>query len=225
MAYDKRNRLYLSGEIITDAKFSHETFGEKFYEFMLSVKRLSGAVDVLPIVISERLVDVDELTVGKMVSFIGQIRTHNKIDDNGSHLIISAFVTSGAEEEANPNQVRLNGYICKEPAYRCTPGGREVADILVAVQRAYGKSDYIPCIVWGRNARFAEKLAVGDRVAVMGRFQSRKYYKRHTDGKVEEKIAYEVSVSQIASTETDGESIDDIEEYFLSVDKENDDGK
>ena len=198
---DKNNRVYVSGEIVSDGVFSHEIYGEGFYEFFVSVKRLSGQADVLPVTISERLIKGADIGRGSQISAIGQFRSYNKIDSGKSRLMLTIFVRELLEDapEKNPNNILLSGYICKPPVYRTTPFNREIADLLIAVNRAYNKSDYIPCIAWGRNARFVKNLCVGDKVAISGRIQSREYQKRLSETDVKTMTAYEVSVSKLAA--------------------------
>ncbi len=198
---EKNNKVYITGEIVSDATFSHEVYGEGFYEFYVKVLRLSGQADVLPVTISERLISGGELQKGKLLSAVGQFRSYNKIENGKSRLMLTVFIRELVEEDAekNPNSILLSGYICKPPVYRTTPFNREIADVLVAVNRAYNKSDYIPCIAWGRNARFVKSLSVGDRIAVSGRIQSREYQKRFSETDVKTMTAYEVSVSKLAA--------------------------
>ena len=206
---EKNNKVYFMGEIISDATFSHEVYGEGFYEFYVRVMRLSGQADVLPVTISERLIRDSDLKVGSVICALGQFRSYNKLENGRSRLMLTVFVRELVEGTAamNPNSIVLSGYICKPPIYRTTPFNREIADLLVAVNRAYNKSDYIPCIAWGRNARFVQNLKVGDRVALSGRIQSREYQKRLSETDVVTMTAYEVSVSKLAAFE-DGENFD-----------------
>ena len=194
------NYLRLSGTLIDTPVYGHEVFGEKFYYATLSVPRLSGAEDTLPITLSERLMDEDGLQVGQTLTLEGQLRSYNKVIEGAGRLLITGFaqrlLPSCGDE--NPNQVQLTGALCKPPSYRTTPFGREIADLMLAVNRAYGKSDYIPCITWGRTARFASHLKVGDKVTLLGRFQSRAYQKQLADGSVVSKMAYEVSVGRLS---------------------------
>lgn len=201
------NNITLIGVVEKEAEYSHEVFGEGYYIFMLKCLRTSGNEDVLPVIISDRLTDIREIKVGQAVAVLGQIRSFNKHTENmKSKLILTVFarefevLTQDSEElpfEDNTNMVILDAYICKPSIYRCTPKGREIADILVAVNRPYGKSDYIPCIAWGRNARFAGGLETGEHIQIQGRFQSREYAKKISDNEVETRTAYEVSVSKI----------------------------
>lgn len=200
------NNITLAGVVEKEPKYSHEVLGEGFYVFLLKCSRTSGNKDTLPVMISDRLTDVREIKVGQVVTVSGQIRSFNRhIDDVKSKLILSVFareleLAQDATElsfEEDINTVILDGFVCKPPIYRCTPKGREIADILVAVNRPYGKSDYIPCIAWGRNARFAGGLEVGEHIQIQGRFQSREYTKNISDNEIETRVAYEVSVSRI----------------------------
>ena len=193
------NYLHLSGSLTTAPTYGHEVFGEKFYYATLSVPRLSGAEDLLPITLSERLMEGMTLDVGSPLAIEGQLRSYNKVIEGAGRLLITAFAQRLAPLDGgeNPNQVQLTGALCKPPSYRTTPFGREIADLMLAVNRAYGKSDYIPCITWGRTARFASHLNVGDKVQLLGRFQSRAYQKQLQDGTVLEKTAYEVSVCRL----------------------------
>lgn len=201
------NNITLAGVVEKEPEYSHEVLGEGFYVFMLKCSRTSGNEDVLPVMISDRLTDIKEIKVGQVVAVLGQIRSFNKHTDNmKSKLILTVFarefevLTQDSEEfntNINTNIVVLGAYICKPPIYRCTPKGREIADVLVAVNRPYGKSDYIPCIAWGRNARFVGGLETGEHIQIQGRFQSREYTKKISDNEIETRVAYEVSVSKI----------------------------
>ena len=206
---EKNNRVYFMGEIVSEATFSHEVYGEGFYEFFVKVMRLSGQADVLPVTISERLIQGNDLKMGSTICALGQFRSYNKLEGNRSRLMLTVFVREimDVAPAKNPNSIVLSGYICKPPVYRTTPFNREIADLLVAVNRAYNKSDYIPAIAWGRNARFVQNLKVGDRVALSGRIQSREYQKRLSETDVVTMTAYEVSVSKLAAFE-DGENFD-----------------
>lgn len=192
------NSVTLSGKVVGSPTYSHEVFGEKFYEVILSVSRLSGMADMLPVSVSEHLL-CDLLTDESQVTVKGQFRSYNKMAGEHSKLMLTVFARDVLpyDETLNPNMLELTGYICKPPVYRTTPFNREICDLLIAVNRQYNKSDYIPCIVWGRNARFAGNLAVGDRVNVVGRAQSRNYQKKLDDDTVVTRTAYEVSVSKI----------------------------
>ena len=225
--YLENNYLTLVGKVTGEKKFSHEIYGERFYIFNLEIPRLSGVADIIPITISERLINEDTLTEGQKLLVKGQFRSYNSYESEKNRLILTVFakdikVISEEEqsEEENEmtkkdvvtNEVVLIGYICKKPIYRQTPFGREIADILLAVNRAYNKSDYIPCIAWGRNARFCQNLEVGSQIKLVGRVQSRTYEKKHEDGSVETRVAYEVSVGSLeVIEENDNESTVDIE--------------
>lgn len=196
----ENNTVYIAGKIVADCVFSHEVYGEGFYTFQISSERLSDKADILPVTVSERLIDMNLLQIGKKVDIIGQLRSYNNYNSKKNRLVLTIFARElrlmEEEEEKSENQIFLNGFICKPPIYRKTPFGREISDILVAVNRAYNKSDYIPCIAWGRNARYIANLAVGANIRIWGRVQSRVYQKRM--GEVtEERVAYEVSVSKI----------------------------
>lgn len=210
MIENTMNTLHLCGKVIDVPRQGHEAFGEIFYYMTISVPRLSGAEDILPVTVSEKLLEGVEIKEGDVLAFDGQVRSYNKMIEGAGRLLITAFaqqMTAGGDaQDVNPNQVEMLGTICKTPAYRTTPFGREIADLMVAVNRAYGKSDYIPCIAWGRSARFASKLTIGDRVHVSGRLQSRGYQKQMPDGKVIDKTAYEVSVNQISLAQGDATS-------------------
>lgn len=198
----ENNRVTIIGEVVSEFKFSHEVYGEGFYTVDISVSRLSNSVDIIPLMVSERLIDVTEDLRGMMVEASGQFRSYNRHEENKNRLVLSIFVRemeflNDYDDEISTNQIFLDGYICKPPVYRKTPLGREIADILIAVNRPYGKSDYIPCIAWGRNARFAAGFEVGGHIQVYGRIQSREYVKRISEDECERRVAYEVSVSKI----------------------------
>ena len=209
--YLENNYLTLVGKVTGEKKFSHEIYGERFYIFNLSIPRLSGNADIIPITVSERLIKEDTLQEGKKLLIKGQFRSYNSYENEKNRLILTVFakdvmeVEENEDEEENEmvrkdtitNEVVLVGYICKKPIYRQTPFGREISDLLLAVNRAYNKSDYIPCIAWGRNARFCQNLEVGTRVKIVGRVQSRNYDKKLEDGTVETRVAYEVSIGSL----------------------------
>ena len=185
----KNNQAVVAGEIISDFEFSHEVFGEGFYFVKLKVSRLSHSSDI------------SQSHIGQFLEARGQFRSYNKHENNRNHLVLSLFVREleliDSVENRKPNMIFLDGYICKEPVYRTTPLGREIADVLLAVNRAYGKSDYIPCICWGRNARYAGNLSVGSRIQLWGRIQSREYQKRVGENNVVSRVAYEISVNKM----------------------------
>ena len=198
----ENNQVSIVGEIVSDFRFSHEVYGEGFYMVEVAVNRLSNFMDYIPLMISERLIDVNADYKGQIIYAMGQFRSFNRHEEKKNRLVLSVFVRElefleETTDEVKSNQIFLDGYICKEAVYRKTPLGREIADLLVAVNRSYGKSDYIPCICWGRNARFASTFEVGTHVQIWGRIQSRQYVKKISDTEIEERVAYEVSVSKI----------------------------
>ena len=197
MNYEETNQAYVSGKIVSEPIYSHSVYGEGFYEFILAVDRLSGQVDNIPITVSDRLMEEVDLSIGNYVSVSGQFRSYNKLTETKNKLMLTVFARNITDynEEQNPNHIEVKGYICKQPMYRTTPFKREICDILIAVNRAYNKSDYIPCIAWGRNARYVNTLNVGDKIELFGRIQSREYQKMTEDGEMITKTAYEVSVS------------------------------
>lgn len=198
----ENNKVSITGEIVSDFRYSHQVYGEGFYMVDVAVSRLSELTDIVPLMVSERLVDVTENCIGKLVEATGQFRSYNRHEETRNRLVLSIFVREWQFVEDNPevgktNQIFLDGFICKEPIYRKTPLGREIADLLIAVNRPYGKSDYIPCIAWGRNARYASSFEVGGRIQIWGRVQSREYVKKISEEEIEKHIAYEVSVSKL----------------------------
>lgn len=219
--YSDNNHLVLVGKVTSEKRFSHEIYGESFYIFDMEVPRLSDTSDIIPITISERLMNDEKMQVGKRLIVKGQFRSYNSYENEKNRLILTVFAKDVIFEdeieesiqnddmikENVSNEVILCGYICKKPIYRQTPFGREIADILLAVNRAYNKSDYIPSIAWGRTARFCQNLPTGTEVKVIGRVQSRKYEKKHEDGSIEEKVAYEVSISSLEVTNKDSEYV------------------
>ena len=198
----ENNQVVIMGKIVSDFTFSHEIFGEGFYMAQLQVSRLSDSTDHIPVMVSERLLDVNDDYKGMDVVVNGQFRSYNRHEERKNRLVLSVFAremdfVDEIGENAKTNQIYLDGYICNPPIYRKTPLGREIADLLLAVNRPYGKSDYIPCICWGRNARFAAGFEIGARCIVIGRIQSREYVKKVSDTDVEKRVAYEVSVSKL----------------------------
>ena len=219
---NSNNFINIGGCIATEFVFSHEIYGEGFYRFDVEVGRLSGAGDILPVTVSERIVDKDNMKIGQPIMIHGQIRSYNNYveADKRNKLVLTVFARDieilDELPEQNPNDVFLDGYLCKAAIYRTTPFGREIADLLVAINRSYNKSDYIPCITWGRNARYASKLGVGDRVRLWGRMQSRQYQKRLESGEVLDKVAFEMSVAKIEIvTDLPLESAEDLVEDLL----------
>ena len=208
----ENNQVTIMGKVATEFSFSHEVFGEGFYMVEVEVKRLSNSEDRIPLMISKRLIDVTQDYTGEYIMVHGQFRSYNRHEEQKNRLVLSVFVREISFMEEEPdgtktNSIWLDGYICKEPIYRKTPLGREIADLLLAVNRPYGKSDYIPCICWGRNARYASGFEVGEHVQLLGRIQSREYVKRISDTETEKRVAYEVSVSKLEKTLIDSACI------------------
>ena len=198
----ENNQVVIMGEIVSDFTYSHEIFGEGFYMVDVSVERLSDSIDIIPLMVSERLLDVNGDYKGMYIVVNGQFRSYNRHEERKNKLVLSVFAreiefVDEIGENTKSNQIFLDGYICKEPIYRKTPLGREIADLLLAVNRPYGKSDYIPCICWGRNARYADQFEVGSHIQLWGRIQSREYQKKIGEEEYEKRIAYEVSVSKM----------------------------
>ncbi|MCX7694606.1 MAG: single-stranded DNA-binding protein [Caloramator sp.] len=198
------NKVYIEGKVVSELSYSHEMFGEAFYNFTVEVPRLSEAVDRLPITVSERLLPTVDVTIGKIVCIKGQLRSYNKVVDGTNRLILTIFARDIENIDTistSPNEIYLDGYICKAPVYRTTPFGREITDILIAVNRPYNKSDYIPAIAWGRNARFSSTLEVGTHIKVTGRIQSRDYEKKLSETETVKRTAYEVSITKMDKVE------------------------
>ncbi len=198
----ENNQVTIMGEIVSAFSYSHEIFGEGFYMVDVKVQRLSDSYDIIPIMVSERLLDVSVNYTGMLICVNGQFRSYNRHEERKNRLVLSVFAREiefleEVLESAKSNQIYLDGYICKDPIYRKTPLGREIADLLLAVNRPYGKSDYIPCICWGRNARYANSFKVGERCAIWGRIQSREYMKKIDEENAERRVAFEVSVSKL----------------------------
>ena len=224
--YLENNYLTLVGKVTGEKKFSHEIYGERFFTFNLSIPRLSGNADIIPVTTSERLATDEMLTEGKKLLIKGQFRSYNSYENEKNRLVLTVFAKDVQEvkeneendenemvkKEMTTNEVVLIGYVCKKPIYRQTPFGREIADLLLAVNRAYNKSDYIPTIAWGRNARFCQNLEIGTQVKVVGRVQSRMYEKKYEDGTVEQKVAYEVSICSLELIEQTGNEEKETEE-------------
>ena len=219
----ENNHLVLVGKVTSDKTYSHEIYGEKFYIFNLEVPRLSSAVDIIPITVSERLLTNLDLEIGKKLCIHGQFRSYNSYQNERNKLILTVFakdIVEVEEQEENEeseekkdvitNEVVLVGFICKKPIYRQTPFDREISDLLLAVNRAYNKSDYIPCIAWGRNARFCQNMEVGTEVKIIGRVQSRKYEKKFEDGTSETRVAYEVSISSMEIIDKKDETAEEV---------------
>jgi len=218
----KNNRVSISGEVVSEPQFSHEVYNEGFYDFYLKVNRLSIAYDIIPVTISERLMSISNIKVGSKISGCGQFRSYNKLKDGKSKLLLTVFLREifPYNEEENPNSIEITGYVCKDPIFRTTPFNREISDVLLAVNRSYNKSDYLPCIAWGRNARFVKDFSVGDKVNVSGRIQSREYQKKVGD-EVVTKTAYEISLNKIELVKEDSvvdtimTSIGEVENYYV----------
>ncbi len=214
----ENNVVTISGKVISEVEYSHEVYGEGFYSFYLDVPRLSDSSDKISVTFSERLVPKNKLQLGVPLEIEGQFRSYNSYKSESNKLVLTVFAREVifADEEKrikNPNQIFLNGYICKNPIYRMTPFGREITDILVAVNRPYNKSDYIPCIAWGRNARYSQNLTIGDNIKIWGRIQSREYQKKLESGETISKTAYEVSVSKMeVCDETQNKETEDVNE-------------
>ena len=218
--YSDNNHLILVGKVTSEKRFSHEIYGEKFYIFDMEVPRLSDTTDIIPITASERIINDELIAIGNKLIIKGQFRSYNSYENERNKLILTVFAKDvilaedenlseeeKEETQRTSNEVTLVGYICKKPIYRQTPFGREISDILLAVNRAYNKSDYIPSIAWGRNARFSQNLPTGTEVKIIGRVQSRNYEKKHEDGTIENRVAYEVSISSLEVIDADNEFI------------------
>ena len=198
----ENNMAVISGQIVTQPEFSHEVYGEGFYSFYANVKRLSDSYDKIPVMVSERLENFTQLNIGTFIRVEGQFRSYNAVGSVNGKLMLTVFareieIFENGEDMKDENLISLNGFVCKKPIYRTTPFGREIADILLAVNRTYNKSDYIPCISWGRNAKYCSNFGIGDSVKVLGRIQSREYQKKLNDGTMENRVAYEISVSKL----------------------------
>ncbi len=189
------NRMIACGKLEGAPVLSHEVMNEPFYTGTLVVKRLSGAVDRLPITLPGKLIADAHLPLDALLLVSGQVRSYNKVVEGAGRLMVTLFVQSLSLTNDNEtmNRVELTGALCKPPIYRSTPFGREICDMMIAVNRAFGKSDYIPCIAWGRNAQYASRFRVGDRVRVTGRLQSREYQKLTDNGEYVVRNAFEVS--------------------------------
>jgi len=209
MEYMENNCAFITGSIEEDFELSHRIYGEDFYITTVKVPRLSGTYDYIKIMVSERLIADCSCKVGDTVEIEGQFRSYNSFSETSNKLILTVFAKDirilENEDIKNPNSLYLNGYICKEPVYRTTPFGREITDMLLAVNRTYNKSDYIPIIAWGRNARFGKSLKVGDNIKIKGRIQSRTYQKRISEDETVTRTAYEVSVNRIEKVENEEE--------------------
>ncbi len=203
----ENNKVTLKGMVASLPEYSHEVYGEEFFTLFLAVERLSDHQDIIPITVSDRILKENNFEIGAVVALKGQFRSYNKIENEKSKLMLTVFVREvvNALEEDVTNEITLTGYVCKNPVYRTTPFKREICDILVAVNRAYNKSDYLPCIAWGRNARFAKGLNVGDAITLTGRIQSRDYQKKLSEEQTVTKTAYEISISAISTNKENKE--------------------
>lgn len=226
--YADNNHLTLMGKVTSEKRFSHEIYGECFYIFDMEIPRLSDISDIIPVTISERLILDDKLSIGANILIRGQFRSYNSYENEKNKLILTVFAKDifyedeieeqlQGEDSKEPvsNEVVLTGYICKKPIYRQTPFGREISDLLLAVNRAYNKSDYIPAIAWGRTARFCQNLEVGTEVRVIGRVQSRTYEKKFEDGTAITKVAYEVSIGSLEIIEEKEKASEENEEEAM----------
>ena len=198
----ENNQVTVMGEVVSNFSYSHEIYGEGFYMVDIKCTRLSDSFDIIPVMVSERLLDVTASYVGMLLCVNGQFRSYNRHEERKNRLVLSVFAREvkfieEMEESSKTNQIYLDGYICKPTVFRKTPLGREIADVLLAVNRPYKKSDYIPCLCWGRNARFADSLDIGDHLQIKGRIQSREYSKRISETETESRTAYEVSASSL----------------------------
>lgn len=195
------NKVTIAGKITSEFVFNHELYGEGFYTVQLSVERSSGTQDVIPLMVSDRLIDVNKYYIGKSIMVTGQYRSYNLQRNNTTNLVLSVFVRDlmllDDDSKYDKNEIIINGIICKKPIYRTSPLGREITDVIIAVDRAYGKSDYIPCVTWGRCAKYVSTLNVGDKVKLSGRIQSRQYKKKISETEYEIRTAYEVSVNKL----------------------------
>ncbi len=212
----ENNVVTISGKVVSDVEYSHEVYGEGFYSFYIEVPRLSDSSDKISVTFSERLIPKSKLQLGVLLDVEGQFRSYNSYKSESNKLVLTVFAReiNFIEEDKkvkNPNQIYLNGYICKAPIYRMTPFGREITDLLIAVNRPYNKSDYIPCIAWGRNARYSQNLTIGDNIKIWGRIQSREYQKKLESGEAITKTAYEVSVSKMEISDDTQEKEEGIE--------------
>ena len=196
----ENNIITLTGTVEASPEYSHTVMDEKFYSFTLRVPRLSETEDFLPITISEEIFDPELIKKENPLKIKGQLRSYNKYTETKTRLILTVFakeISLPDELDSNPNEIFVNGFICKEPVYRKTPFGREITDLIIAVNRAFNRSDYIPAIAWGKNAVFSENLEVGSNVLLWGRLQSRNYNKRLSENEVETRTAYELSITKI----------------------------
>lgn len=232
---ENNNKVKIAGVVVSDFEFSHEVFGEGFYTMYVEVRRLSESTDIIPVTVSERIVDVNKNYTGQYVTVSGQFRSYNRGEKDSQKRRLVLYVFTQEVEFSNEmpegdsydaNNVELDGFICKEVKYRKTPLGREIADVLLAVNRPYGKSDYIPCICWGRNAKYAEALTTGTHMKVYGRIQSRTYIKKLSETETEERTAYEVSLNKLKLVEefSQENQDDEVEDKAVSAEATEDSG-
>lgn len=208
---NENNKVEIVGMFVSSFRYSHKAYGETFYIGDFQVERLSDEVDIIPVMVSDRLIDINADWLGEIVKISGQFRSYNRHEGNRNRLLLSVFAKSiEVSERCEQNNIFLDGYICKIPIYRKTPLGREIADVIMAVNRQYGKSDYIPCIAWGRNSRYMARLEIGSHIKISGRIQSRQYNKRISEIDYERKTAYEVSICTVKRS--DEEEIDKVDE-------------
>lgn len=188
-----QNAITLRGSLLELPKYSHENHGRHFYQFLLEVPRLSGAVDLLPVIAEQSILDSFDLSGGEMLTVTGQIRSHNHRADGVRHLMVFTYATGITAEDGEPlNEVTVTGPLCKEPIFRRTPLGRDICDVMLAVPRAFHRADYLPCILWGRTAQEISLCHISDRITINGRLQSRIYTKLSKDGAIQ-RTAYEIS--------------------------------
>lgn len=217
------NEAYVVGVVCGYLSYSHDVYGERFYRFMLRSDRLSQNSDLICVTISEKMLTDISIDIGMHLAVFGQFRSYNNYTGVGNKLVLTLFakdVTLAEEADEPINEIYLNGYVCKPIVYRVTPFGREIADILLAVNRAFNKSDYIPCIAWGRNARFVKHLDVGQNIKIWGRMQSREYQKKISESEAVTKTAYEVSINRLeigddGSRERETENLAEETEYII----------
>lgn len=205
---NQNNAVKISGEIVSDFTYDHEMYGEGFYKVFVKVTRISGNLDTIPVMVSDRIIDVNKNLTGEMVAIEGEFRSYNKhlLGANKLLLFVLCKKIEIVKYCMNEDEIFLRGFICKNPIYRKTPFKREISDLLIAVNRYYGKSDYIPCICWGRNARYAAGFEIGDEIVIRGRIQSRTYEKKISDTEFETRTAYEVSANMIEKIGGENES-------------------
>ncbi len=193
------NKVYLYGMVVSNPTPCDDYYGSDYCNIQISVRRLSSIIDTIPVTLHRDLVEQYNVKLGDNLAILGEFRSYNKIENNRSRLMLSVFVHEITDEidTTNPNIIELSGYICKLPVYRTTPFNREIADLLIACNRNSNRSDYLPAIAWGRNARFAKNIMVGEQVHILGRIQSREYQKRLDNGEMQTRTEYEISIKEI----------------------------